>query len=410
MGKVTSDGRKGNGKWVDRWRENGHARQRTFDRKGDRDEFRTWRRRQQQVGLVVSDLLEPSPLLGEFMEDAYWPLYAIPNLDIATRKRYLQQWGKWILPNLGQYRLKQLAPKVINRRLVDTMRRSGASDQTVLSVLSVLQSILTYAVTEEKIEINPVSQIRKPRQAAPKRIAPISPSQVEQIRARISDVDAALVSLLAYEGLRPEEALALHIEDLLEQSIAIHRKNVDGMVVLDTKTHVDRNPPWTSPLVRKDLLEHVVATGVRGGRCTCTRAPRSACPGLLFRRRLDGRPWSKSDWDNWRSRVWQPAAAAVGLGEYVQERNRAGELVRVYRGAVPYDMRGAAVSLWAWEGFNMVEVSRFAGHSVATCEKHYMGIFEGVDPAKRTTAHEAIRAAREPGVRGVQSLFEAWRQ
>jgi hypothetical protein len=48
----------------------------------------------------------------------------------------------------------------------------------------------------------------------------------------------------------------------------------------------------------------------------------------------------------------------------------------------------------------MLEVARQAGHSVAICERHYAGIFEDYDPANRTSAEAAIRAAREPVVRG----------
>jgi hypothetical protein len=54
----------------------------------------------------------------------------------------------------------------------------------------------------------------------------------------------------------------------------------------------------------------------------------------------------------------------------------------------------------------MLEVARQAGHSVAICERHYARIFEDYDPATRTSAEAAIRAAREPGVRGVCALFD----
>jgi hypothetical protein len=73
---------------------------------------------------------------------------------------------------------------------------------------------------------------------------------------------------------------------------------------------------------------------------------------------------------------------------------------------VPYDLRGSFASLLAWEGQTMLEVARQAGHSVAICERHYAGIFEDHDPAQRTSAETAIRAAREPGVRGVCALVD----
>src|ERR671928_216010 len=56
-----ANGRKSNGKWVDRWREGGRHRQRTFDRRGDRD------------AMIVSVLayagLRPQELLALMWED-----------------------------------------------------------------------------------------------------------------------------------------------------------------------------------------------------------------------------------------------------------------------------------------------------------------------------------------------------
>jgi integrase len=72
----------------------------------------------------------------------------------------------------------------------------------------------------------------------------------------------------------------------------------------------------------------------------------------------------------------------------------------------PYDLRGSYVSLLAAEGYTLLEVSRYAGHSVQTCETYYAKIFDDVDPANRLPAEQAIRAAREPGISGVARLFD----
>ncbi len=58
-----ANGRKANGKWVDRWREGGRHRQRTFDRRGDRARAET-RRDSPTRGWMC---------LPEFIED-YWRL------------------------------------------------------------------------------------------------------------------------------------------------------------------------------------------------------------------------------------------------------------------------------------------------------------------------------------------------
>jgi integrase len=198
---------------------------------------------------------------------------------------------------------------------------------------------------------------------------PVPPTMVEQLRARLGPADALMVSVLAYAGLRPQELLALQWNDIHERAILVRRKNVDGQLYPYTKTRQNRRVKLLAPLAG-DLRAWKLATGRRDG---------------LVVPRTDGEPWRDHDYRNWRRRVYRPAAATVGLAS-----------------GVPYDLRGSFVSLLAWEGQNMLEVARQAGHSVAICERHYAGIFEDYDPANRTSAETAIRAAREPGVRAAR--------
>jgi hypothetical protein len=58
-----ANGRKSNGKWVDRWREGGRHRQRTFDRRGDRDAFRLAPARDPQPG--GGDAQDLPPAVGQ---------------------------------------------------------------------------------------------------------------------------------------------------------------------------------------------------------------------------------------------------------------------------------------------------------------------------------------------------------
>jgi integrase len=73
----------------------------------------------------------------------------------------------------------------------------------------------------------------------------------------------------------------------------------------------------------------------------------------------------------------------------------------------PYGLRGSYLSLLAAAGLTLLEVARHAGHSVDTCERYYAKIFDDIDPAKRVSPEDQILAAREPGVTGVERLFDA---
>jgi hypothetical protein len=77
---------------------------------------------------------------------------------------------------------------------------------------------------------------------------------------------------------------------------------------------------------------------------------------------------------------------------------------RVTDASAPYDLRGSFVSLLVWEGRTMLEVAGQAGHGVDVCELYYARIFEGYDPAERTSAEQAIRAARQLEGRAMDAI------
>ena len=57
-----------NGKWELPWTEGGRKRSRTFDRKGDAQNFHAWQRRRRQLGLAA---VPDDAKLAEFVE-TYW--------------------------------------------------------------------------------------------------------------------------------------------------------------------------------------------------------------------------------------------------------------------------------------------------------------------------------------------------
>ena len=73
-------------------------------------------------------------------------------------------------------------------------------------------------------------------------------------------------------------------------------------------------------------------------------------PAALIFPTHDGDGWKLCDWQNWRRRVYQPAAKKAGV---------TGDL----RG---YRLRGSFVSLLLWDGRSLTFVADQAGHSVAT--------------------------------------------
>jgi len=363
-GRKLSDGRKANGKWVDRWKDplTGKHRQVTFDLKRDRDVYKRERIRRQQLGGAASVvMLERDMLLAEYVEH-WWERHALVELTAKTRDVYAHVWAKHLLSWVGQLGLREFTPEEA-MRLKTNLTRAGVGDPTIVKALVVLQSVFTLALTERRIEENPIARVKKPAQIADRQVAPIPPLVVEELRALLTEIrDRTMVSVLAYAGLRPQELLALAVEDIAPRSLFVHAKNVDGEILPYTKTKRHRAVDLLAPLAQ-DLREYMLAAGVRAGR--------------LFPR-PDGSEWTESQYRSWRRHVYQRHAPVVGIA-----------------GGRPYDLRGSWVSLMVWEGRTMLEVATMAGHSVQTCERHYARMFEDFDPAKRTSAEAAIWAARD---------------
>ncbi len=350
--------RKPNGRYEVRWRQGDRRLGRTFDRKSDAVAFDLEVRRRQQLGGLLSPDLDVT--LREFA-DEWWQLHVVPDLAAHTQAGYAGLRDRHILPHLGGYRLRELTPRVLNRYRAELLT-GGVGQPTVRKALAVLQSMLALAVQEERIDSNPVAKIRKPSQAPSRSVDPIAPAVVERLRVQLTLADATLVSVLAYAGLRPGEALALRWSRIGARALSVERAAALGEEKL-TKTGRGR-------LVR--LLDTV-----REDLADWRSASRFAGPDELVFPRRDGTLWARDDWTNWRRRIFRPAAAAVGLA-----------------GARPYDLRMSFVSLLIFEGQTVIEVARQAGHSPETCLRHYARVFAEYDPAARVPAEEQIRRAR----------------
>jgi integrase len=342
------------GRYEVRWREGGRQRTRSFAKKGDAQAFELDVKRRRQLGPLAAGVIQSRVTLAEYVRDEWWPRYAVPNLKESTRRRYLEIWGTHLLPRLGDYQLREITPALVED-LCAQFRAAGVGVQTQRKTVMMLQGILRRAVVRGLIPSNPVSVVDKPRQPPAKRPQPLAPLTVETIRTGLSQRDATLVSLLAYGGLRPDEATGARWDDLGERILYVHA----------SKTEKDRVVDVLAPLAQ-DLAEWRLAQG---------RPPGSA---LIFPRR-GGKEWQLHDWQNWRRRIYQPAATAAGVTGDMR----------------PYRLRGSFVSLLLWEGRSLTYVAEQAGHSVATLANHYAGVLRELEDQPRTPAAEAIRKARE---------------
>ena len=357
------------GKWEVRWREHGRNRSKSFTLKADAQRFEGTVRRAREVGQAL-DLDRGKEPVAEFIE-VYWRRHAVPNLADNTRDGYRRVWAKHVRPVLGGYRLRDVSPGVVDE-FKATLIGSGVGLPTVRKALALVSAIFTCAVKWDRLDRNPVREVSLPTTERTRHVRPVAPVDVEALRmALLADgrrFDATLVSVLAYAGLRPGEARGLRWGDIAVRTIRVERAAA-GRSVKVTKTGKMRTVRLLAPLA-EDLDAWRTAQGDPEDESYVFPAGR-------------GSVMADTDYRNWRTRVYEPAARSAGTD------------------GPPYDLRHSFASLLIYEGRPGVEVAAQIGDSTEMTLKTYVHVFEEFDPASRMTAVEAIEAARaEFDVRG----------
>jgi integrase len=176
---------------------------------------------------------------------------------------------------------------------------------------------------------------------------------------------ATLVSLLAYVGLRPREALGLAWEHLDRSRLLLPADL--------TKGRIARTADIPRPVVA-DLGRWKLASGAVGG--------------LVFPRPSDGERWTKSDWDNWRNRGFTRAAGKAGLLEWDEG---AEPWLGDFR---PYDLRHTCASLMIRAHVPPADVAAQLGTSLELLFRTYAHSIEAMRGRPSTPVTDAIHAAR----------------
>lgn len=349
-----------------RWYEAGRGsarRKRTFALRRDALAFSADLERRRALGELAESAWAKRPLT-DLVED-WWEHYAISNLSGRTRRDYMRLLERHIAPRLGALPLR-----AVTLATVDTFRRdlerAGVTGSQLRQTLAVLQGVFRYAEERGRVTRNPVRLVRKPPATRKRAVAALSPAQVEQIRTEMAGArvgSATLVSVLAYAGLRPQEALALEWRHVGERTLLVEQKNVDGQIMAGQKTaRTARTVPLVAPL-RADLVEWKLACG--------------SPVGLVFPTRK-GMAWREHDYLNWCRRIWAPATRGVS--------------------ATPYALRHSYASLRVREGVSIPELAQELGHSPVMTLNTYGHVIEELRGAERLSAEAQVQRARGPQV------------
>jgi integrase len=233
----------------------------------------------------------------------------------------------------------------------------------VREALKLLGSILQRAVEAQHIQTNPARVVRRAPLPHKSEVRPLAPLVVERMRAAASPRNATLISVLAYAGLRPGEALALRWSDIRENTLLVERAISLG-VEKDTKTTAHRTVRLLAPLA-SDLREWRMRNG------------RPAQDALVFPSAKGG-PWTDAAYRSWRRKAFRRLLCAAEIGQ-----------------ARPYDLRHSFASLLLHEGASVIKVARQLGHDARLTLSTYGHVIDELEGQPHLDAEAAILVARE---------------
>ena len=355
--KVTRSG--GEVVWRVRWRQHGRNRARTFSTRRDARDFDAEVRRQRRAGSLAA-LDAGVETLGEYVTGA-WAASHAATLAPKTPLHYAGLYDYHLRPFLGSIALREMTPEVIGRWQADRLA-SGAGPIAVRHAMDLLGSILEHAFVGGHLAANPARRVKKARAPRREEVQPLSPGTIEAMRAALDARDATLISVLAYAGLRPGEALGLRWGDVRDQTMLIQRASSLGEES-DTKTRQHRTVRLLAPLAA-DLRSWRMAAGRPGDA------------ELVFPGK-EGRPWTQAAYQSWRRRAFKRATEAARLAH-----------------ARPYDLRHSFASLLLHEGRSVIYVARQLGHDARLTLTRYGHVIDEFEDTPRIEAEVAIANAR----------------
>lgn len=329
---------------------------------------------------------------GEFIE-LWMRLHVLPELEANTQANYRRVvplyftafFGNTGLSQVDRARAYEWREWMIEQTVGRARLESQGGVPTVNRMLQIGKGIFSFAVELGYLRDNPLEHVRALpyRQEKRKRLFAPTPEQVETIRSVISDSrkgeqywvclrDRALVSLMAYEGLRQSEVLGAHWWQAIDDAglVRFH------FIIDKSKTPAgeDREVELWEP-VRRELGELYLAIG------------RPDLGSLMF----PGVRGAAVSRRNWARDSWLPALAGARLVEGCEDLPHFGA----------HKLRATCASMLGYALTPKHVMLDFLGHEQETTTiKHYLRAFRDA----KARAREGI--AVEEQILQARGLFE----
>lgn len=284
---------------------------------------------------------------------------ALANLSPQARREYAALWRTHVHPRLQSPGLAQTPAQVVDEVRAE-LQEAGIDRRSIEATLTLVRE-MTDGSGSPVVESGAASPPRDQGAPPPPVLEPLA---VEHIRARLGRRGATLVSVLAYAGLRPSEALELRWSDIAGDSIRVPDAPTDP--ARDGST---RRAPRTVRLLlplAEDLAEWRKVVSHRGRT------------DLVFPHRTRGR-WTDFDWTLWRHRRFATAVKQAGLPPEL----------------APLDLRHTLAQLLIGAGVPLVDVAREMGTAPLVTWSMYRPLFEEADRRRARSASAAVISTRK---------------
>jgi integrase len=311
-------------------------------------------------------IVAASATLNELAEREFFP--HLDSLAKAGRRsqRGVQKdrdsWRLYVRDGLGQRKLTAVEASHV-AELIRSMRKRKStrgkgevlSESTIASTLNVLRAFYRLAIARGYVTRSPLTGLDRgelPRPRPPADLRILDEKELVILVGHAAEGYRAVVTLLAYSGLRISEALALRWRDVDFVEGELH---VRGQLTRATRREPARLvPPKTRAGLRTVPMFPAVSTALAKHKEAMEQEGRAGECDFIFSTRT-GRPLSQK---NVAERGVARAAEKAGLGH-----------------VAPHDLRRSACSLAARRGVDPVAAAAMTGHSVAVWASHYTRSF-----------------------------------
>ncbi len=310
--------------WEARWYDSaGKRHTANFDTAAEADAYRQERLRERRYAGTGD------PSGGKLAVSQWWERWsATRQVTSSTEARELSIWACQIEPEFGAVRLADLRRSDIAAWTVSMS--SDLAPATVTRCLVTFKKLLTDAVTEGLIAVNPAATIKAPRQGRMERRF-LTVAELSRLEQAMASRWALVVPFAAATGLRIGELSALRVCDLnlaagevtvrataVSVPLEVSGGNTRRQIHLTKTLAGERTVPAVTSALRMRVAAMIDERGLRPD-------------DWLFTGRIGGAMTP----GNWRNRTW---AAAVTKTRIVDPQ------------PTPHALRHTAVALWIAAG------------------------------------------------------------